>query len=128
MVSKRFYKQALAIVMLALAAAGAVYLSLEPGDAAKSKPGSQQPQGDTFTGTILNRPLEGKVEGVILADLDCKGSMTAITCIAIVDSTTGQLEFKYTHNMEKEPCLSPGERVIVEASQGSDRAFVKRLG
>lgn len=117
----------LLVLLLAVAVGGGVYLSLVLGDGVGNTGTSQQNQGDIFTGTILNKPLEGKAEGVVIADLDCRGSMTAITCRAIIDSDKSRLEFQYTHNMEQQPCLAPGDKVVVEPLKSGSKTFLRRL-
>ena len=117
----------LLLPFLALAVGGIVYLTMTPGNAAEP---SVPPQnlGDTFTGTVLSAAVERRTQGVVQADLDCKGPMSAITCRAIINSEDGgRIEFQYTHDMMGQPCLAPQDRVIVEAAPAGGRTVVTRL-
>lgn len=114
------------LILLGLVVGSAIYLSLLFGGEAKSLDSVEKSEGDVFVGRILNRPFEGTILAIVQADLDCRGNITAVTCRAIMVSTdVGRLEFQYTHNMARQPCLSPGDRVVVFATGG--KAVVRKI-
>lgn len=75
-------------------------------------------KGDTLSGT-----------GTVMADLDCKGPSDSITCRAVIKMDKGStVELKYTHDMTLQPCLSQGERVLLEPQGDNYKIKVKRIG
>lgn len=106
-----------------LAVGSIVYLTVVLGGGTQN---SSQTQGDIFVGTVLNKLFKGTDNGVVVADLDCDGSMNAVTCRAIINSErSGRLEFRYTHNMERQACLSSGDMIRISDDEG--KALVERL-
>lgn len=70
---------------------------------------------DYFRGTILNQDFQGKLSGVVRADTNCTPTgVSNLTCTAIIDTEVGTLQFKYTHNMAQEPCLTTNDKVTLE--------------
>lgn len=70
---------------------------------------------DHFSGTILNQDFQGKLSGVVRADTNCTPTGASnLTCTAIIDTEVGTLQFKYTHNMAQEPCLTTNDKVTLE--------------
>jgi len=84
-------------------------------------------KNDEFYGRLL-KDIKNSGMGTVKADLDCKGPPTSITCRAVVQMDSGEIvEFKYTHDMTSQPCLSLGDRVLIEMLKGNSTVRVVRL-
>ncbi|MCL7402633.1 MAG: hypothetical protein LZ168_07615 [Thaumarchaeota archaeon] len=83
---------------------------------------------DKFHGNIINNVYYSGL-GIVIADRDCRtGSNGLTTCTGVIKTDRGDIvEFKYTHDMSTQPCLSPGDRVQIISEQDS-KATVVRLG
>lgn len=71
---------------------------------------------DVFLGKATNLMLEEKInEGVIVYDENCVPVGDNLTnCDAGIEiDNVGILNMNYTHNMNKKPCLSPNQKVLV---------------
>jgi hypothetical protein len=80
-----------------------------------------------FAGHLVNSQFVGSAEGVVQADRDCQSpDGIAYTCTAVIDQAEGTIYFHYTHNMQAQPCLAQGERVLLAARQDGT-AVVTRL-
>lgn len=81
---------------------------------------------DQFNGVIVNEVYYNGL-GTIIADRDCRTDRNGLTtCTAVIKSDDGKIiEFKYTHDMSLQPCLSPGERVQVYTNQGGKAVIVR---
>ena len=77
--------------------------------------------GDQFVGELLRGSLQGRLEGTVQADTNCRSTARGLTtCTAIITTRDGQrLDFKYTHDMSKEGCLRAGDRVYIERDGGA---------
>ena len=84
-------------------------------------------KNDEFYGRLL-KDIKTSGTGTVKADLDCKGPPTSITCRAIVQMDNGEtIEFKYTHDMTSQPCLSLGDRVLIKILKDNSMVRVVRL-
>jgi len=72
---------------------------------------------DAFYGSIADLPASHKQEttGIVKADTNCKPVENGLTnCIGIITAADGrELHFNYTHDMSRQECLSPGDRVTI---------------
>ena len=100
--------------------------SLNP--AVNDKHASSIQNTDEFYG-VLMKDIKTSGMGTVEADLDCRGMPISITCRAIIQMDSGETaEFKYTHDMTSQPCLTPGDRVLLEKLEGNSRVKVIRIG
>jgi len=83
---------------------------------------------DRFYGSIINKVYYSGL-GAVIADRDCRtGSDGLTTCIGVIKTDIGDIvEFKYTHDMSIQPCLTPGDKVQIISEQNG-KATVVRLG
>lgn len=109
----------LLIVLAAVAVAAIFYLTLPPASTSRSG-GEPGPQGDVFTGKITNTYFVGSIGGTVQADTNCRTTGMYTNCTAIITADDGrELHFNYVHNMMEEPCLTQGDRIVIEASPDS---------
>ncbi len=114
----------LAGVTLALIAILAIPALYMPGNSAA-------PAGDIFQGMITNlKPgYENKFAGIGIYDRNCVTNQNGLTsCEAgIRTEGYGDLNFKYSHYMASEPCIFPGQNLMVEILSPEGKANVQRL-
>ena len=70
---------------------------------------------DAFYGSITNISFGGQTTGVVEADTNCKSVPNGLTnCLAIIRATDGsEIDFNYSHDMSKQPCLAAGNQVTI---------------
>ncbi len=70
---------------------------------------------DAFYGSIVNVNLKGQTTGVVEADTNCKMVANGLTnCLAIIRAADGsEIDFNYSHDMSKQPCLAAGDNVTI---------------
>ncbi len=100
--------------------------------ALNAKPPSQPQQSGTvdyFTGAILDQDFQGKVSGVVEADTNCvsAGHGHLTTCIAIINTEIGTLQFKYTHDMAAQACLTTNDKVDIQYQGSGITQIARRL-
>jgi len=103
----------LPFLILAAAFVGVAFLVASP---STSHPGVQpSPIEDAFYGSIVNVEFRSETTGVVKADTNCKPVENGLTnCIGIITAADGtELRFNYSHDMSKQPCLAPGDRVTI---------------
>jgi len=92
---------------------GVAFLVASP---STSHPGVQpSPIEDAFYGRIVNVQFRSETTGVVKADTNCKPVENGLTnCIGIITAADGtELRFNYSHDMSRQPCLAPGDRVTI---------------
>ncbi len=85
-------------------------------------------QEDIFEGTITNIKLEPVVlDGEGVYDKSCNMIGSGLTqCDAGIETERGLLNFNYRHNMDIQPCISPGDKVKIEILDAEGKARVTR--
>ncbi len=70
---------------------------------------------DAFYGSITNISFGGQTTGVVEADTNCKSVPNGLTnCLAIIRAADGsEIDFNYSHDMSKQPCLAAGNQVTI---------------
>ena len=83
---------------------------------------------DVFEGIITNMELSpGILEGEGVYDKTCQMAGNGmIQCDGGIQTEKGLLNFEYTHNMDKQPCISPGDKLKVEILE-NNKARVTRI-
>lgn len=85
--------------------------------------------GDKFEGKITNTKVAlGEYPGTGAYDRNCKSIGGGITNChgGIQTQEFGLLDFNYEHNMAVQPCIAPGDKVLVTILDNSGRATVQR--
>lgn len=82
-----------------------------------------------FEGAITNKKVTpGKITGLGAYDRNCVAIGNGLTdCHAGINTNEyGVLDFNYQHNMDKDPCIVPGDNVVVEILDAEGHARVTR--
>lgn len=88
------------------------------------------PKGDTFTGQISSPQVNpGTYKGMGIYDRSCKMGGNGLTsCDAgITTEEFGTLNFKYTHNMQEQPCIAPNDVLVVTILDKEGNAKVQKM-
>ncbi len=89
-----------------------------------------EPKGDLFTGKISSPSVSpGKYKGMGVYDRSCNMRPDGLTSCdgGITTEEFGVLNFKYTHNMQQQPCLAPNDIVVVTVLDKEGNAKVQRM-
>ncbi|MBI2548188.1 hypothetical protein HYW21_02455 [Candidatus Woesearchaeota archaeon] len=87
-------------------------------------------RGDTFVGRISNVAVQaGTLSGMGVYDRSCKMGTDGLTsCDAGIETKEyGLLNFKYRHDMTRQPCLAPNDLVEVRILDAQGNAEIQRL-
>src|SRR3989338_4191675 len=89
--------------------------------AQKQKISGSVTKGDFFEGYVTNQKLSPgeRLEGNGVYDKSCNPVENGLTqCDAGIQTEKGLLNFNYKHFMHSQPCISEGDKLIVEVSEG----------
>lgn len=83
---------------------------------------------DVFDGTITNIKLSsGKLSGMGVYDRSCNMVGNGLTqCDAGIQTEEGLLNFNYVHDMSKQECIGPNDKLTVEILDTNGKARVTR--
>jgi len=83
---------------------------------------------DVFNGIITNIKLSpGKLSGMGVYDRSCNMVGNGLTqCDAGIQTEEGLLNFNYVHDMGKQECIGPNDKLIVEILDSTGKARVIR--
>jgi len=114
-------KKNIILLMLVLALIFSVGLYYKGDFENNSKLANKDWSGDKFEGETTNVSLlEETYYGTITYDENCVSVGNSLTnCDAgIKNKDLGEINFNYTHNMSKKPCLTPEENVKIINKNG----------
>lgn len=100
------------------------------GDILNKNPNDITPQGTLFQGSITNKNVEPmKLMGIGEYDRNCVSVARGLTNChgGIKTAKYGVLDFNYVHDMAKEPCIAPGQELVVTILDSSGKATVQRV-
>ena len=86
--------------------------------------------GILFEGKITNKNVEPMtIEGVGVYDRNCVMMSNGLTNChgGIKTDKYGVLDFNYQHDMAKEPCIAPNEKLVVTILDSAGNAKVQKL-
>ena len=88
-----------------------------------------EPKGDIFTGKISSPAVTpGTYKGMGVYDRSCNMQPGGLTSCdgGITTDEFGVLNFKYTHNMQQQPCIAPNDILVVTVLDNQGNAKVQR--
>ncbi len=85
--------------------------------------------GILFEGKITNKNVAPmKLEGTGVYDRNCVMVGNGLTdCHAGIKTDLGVLDFNYRHDMARNPCIAPNEKLVVEILDSSGNAKVQKV-
>lgn len=122
------------IILAAIALVGVAYVIWAAGTLKNDSPAGDATNivanGLLFQGKITNKNVEPMtIDGVGVYDRNCVMMSNGLTNChgGIKTDKYGVLDFNYQHNMAKEPCIAPNEKLVVTILDSAGNAKVQKV-
>lgn len=119
-----------ALVVLVLMGGSLIFFAARNTSTTGNAVRSTVARGDTFTGKISNVAVAaGTVSGMGVYDRSCKMGTDGLTsCDAGIQTEEyGLLNFKYRHDMSRQPCIAPNDLLEVRILDDQGNVEVQRV-